>query len=189
MAEQTVQELTGSRQLVLSIRVWCWNEQSCLREGDLNLGLFSSCFILEDKLSCILSGKLDIGIKEFNPIDGSIRCQIDINLVAYMNCLNFSRFGMQAEVGDVVAGVVSEFHKGLQYRANGLIVAGHHRNHKPVFPFTHGKRLDLFGCVVPIPPDGVEVEIAPKPDATEFGSECFPFQNRRANLLFGCATF
>jgi hypothetical protein len=73
-------------------------EQCCSGNGQVDLGPFAGRLILEYQLSCIFPRKLNVGIEQFDPVHGAVRREINIDLFAHVNGLDFSRFGMQTEV-------------------------------------------------------------------------------------------
>jgi hypothetical protein len=54
-------------------------------------------------------------------------------------------------------------------------------------PSSYGKRLDLFHPILMPAPRSGELEIPPKPLATELGGKALPFPNGHLHLLDGCS--
>jgi hypothetical protein len=45
-------------------------------------------FIKHDQLTAVFLSKLDIGIKQFNPVDGPVGRQINVQFIADMNSID-----------------------------------------------------------------------------------------------------
>jgi hypothetical protein len=93
-----------------------WHAISSYRQFD-RIGL--SRFLIDyHKRIKMVSGKLLLCVKEFYAVYGSIRCKIDIQVLTYLNGVDLLRFLSEADISDVVFGIVSKLH-GLVLRKIG----------------------------------------------------------------------